>query len=65
MEYVIQDDAKDDEDFLIVRLTDAEFKFAEKICLLLMIVFTTWCSMYYYFLCNFNVNTPGLFNLFI
>ena len=45
MEYVIQDDAKDDEDFLIFRLTDLEFKFAEKICLTLMLVFITWCSI--------------------
>ena len=60
-EYVMQDDNKDDEDFLMIRMTDVEYKFAERLCLLLMLCYSVWCSMYYYLLCNYQPDDIVIF----
>ena len=48
VEYMIRDDNKFDEDFLILKLTNVEYEFAEKLCLFLMFAFLIFCSYLYY-----------------
>lgn len=54
VEYMIKDSNKGDEDFLVIRMTDMEYKFAEKICLLLMLCYAVWCSLFYKLLSNYQ-----------
>ena len=57
IDYIMKDDNKDDEDFLKIKMTNIEYKFAERITLLLMLTFSIWCSLVYYLLCNYVEGT--------
>ena len=54
LEYMMHEDNKEDDDFLMIRMTDVEYKFAERLVLLLMLGFSVWCSWFYYSLCNYT-----------
>jgi len=57
IEYIMKDENKFDEDFLKIKMTDIEYKFAQRISLLLMLTFSIWCSVSYYLLCNYVEGT--------